>query len=157
MLKKKPCCFCRKWFMPDRRVGSRQKACSNPECQEKRRHRTQANWRERNPEYERARWIRDRSIKAEAADKAKKEPPTPGKKRPRRPLPIRVGGQLREVPWETIQDEIGVQVTDAIAVTALLIIKATQDQRRPQTTDNKEEPGTLQQTTTQDQIQPVPG
>ncbi len=144
MVKKKPCCFCRKWFMPDPRVGDRQKACSRSECQKKRRIRTQANWRERNPEYERARWLRDRSNKAEAADKAKNEPPTPGKKLPRRPSPIRMVGKLRKVPWETIQDEIGVQVTDAIAVTALLIIKATQDQRRPQTIDNKEEPAPLQ-------------
>ena len=157
MPKKKPCCFCRKWFRPDPRVGSRQKSCSHPECQKKRRHRTQANWRKQNPEYTRARWMRERSGKAEAADKARREAPTPGKQRPRRPPPIRIGGRLRQVPWETMQDEIGVQVTDSIAVVALLLMEATQDQRWPQTVDNKEEPDTLQQNSTKDQCQPVPG
>lgn len=157
MPKKKPCCFCRKWFRPDPRVGSRQKSCSHPECQEKRRHRTQANWRKQNPDYFRARWMRQRSDKAAEADKARGAPPTPGKPRPRRPLPIRAEGILRQIPWATMQDEIGVQVTDSITVVALLLIKAMQDQRRLQSTEDKGEPRTLQTFGTQDQIQPVPG
>ena len=157
MLKKRPCRYCRKWFRPDPRVGDRQKACSQFECQKKRRHRTQANWRGRNPEYSRSRWMRQRSEKAADADKAREVPPTPGKARPRRPPPIRAEGILRQIPWDTMQDEIGVQVTDSITVVALLFTKAMQDQRWLQITENKGEPRTLQAPTTQDQIRPVPG
>ena len=157
MRKKKPCCFCRKWFRPDPRVGSRQKSCSHPECQKKRRHRTQANWRKQNPDYSRARWMRQRSDKAAEADKAKRKPLMPGRARPRRPAPIRAEGLLRQIPWSTMQDEIGVQVTDSITVVALLLTKAMQDQRRLQSTGNKGEPRALQASGTQDQIQPVSG
>ena len=30
---KRPCSICRRWFRPDVRVGSRQRACGRPECQ----------------------------------------------------------------------------------------------------------------------------
>src|ERR1017187_1015321 len=48
---KRPCAICRPWFRPDGRVGSRQHACGNPECQTSRRQKTQAGWRRRNPGY----------------------------------------------------------------------------------------------------------
>src|ERR1022692_2317260 len=49
--RKRPCAICRRWFRPDGRVGSRQHACGNPECQTSRRQKTQASWRRRNPGY----------------------------------------------------------------------------------------------------------
>jgi hypothetical protein len=47
----KPCRICRRWFQPDPRVGGRQHACSQPDCQTARRQKTQASWRDRNPGY----------------------------------------------------------------------------------------------------------
>jgi hypothetical protein len=49
--RKRPCSICRHWFRPHPRVGARQHACSNPECQSARRRQTQADWRAHNPEY----------------------------------------------------------------------------------------------------------
>lgn len=40
--RKRPCTICRRWFRPDARVGVRQRACTNPECQTARRRKTQA-------------------------------------------------------------------------------------------------------------------
>ena len=36
ILKKRPCRICRRWFLPDRRAGDRQKVCSGKECQRER-------------------------------------------------------------------------------------------------------------------------
>jgi len=33
--KKRPCRICRKWFLPNPRVGDRQKTCGDPECMRK--------------------------------------------------------------------------------------------------------------------------
>src|SRR6266849_4538545 len=48
--RKRPCAICRRWFRPDA-LGDRQHACGKPECQTRRRQKTQASWRRRNPEY----------------------------------------------------------------------------------------------------------
>ena len=47
MLRKRPCCVCRKWFRPDPRVGERQRACSDKACQQERHRRACAAWRKR--------------------------------------------------------------------------------------------------------------
>jgi hypothetical protein len=53
MSKKKPCCICGRWFLPNRRVGNRQRACSKAECQRERHRRNCARWHTRNPDYDR--------------------------------------------------------------------------------------------------------
>ena len=49
--KKKKCAFCGKLFIPDPRVGDRQKACSRKECRRQRKALAQKRWVEKNPEY----------------------------------------------------------------------------------------------------------
>jgi hypothetical protein len=50
--RKKPCRIWRRCFQPDPRAEGRQRACSNPECQNARRQKTQARLRDRlNPGY----------------------------------------------------------------------------------------------------------
>lgn len=131
--------------MPDHRVGPRQKTCSK-ECSEERRRRRQAEWRQRNPEYFKARWLKERSKRAEAAGrataealkeiKAGREPP-PAESRPRRPSTIRVGGELGRLPWEAMQSEIGLEVTDFIAVVATLLVRLMQSEIGTQVSENK--------------------
>ena len=153
MPKKRPCCICRKWFRPDPRVGDRQKACGKPECQGKRRQRTQSRWRSRNPDYFRARWLRERSRQAEEAAEGR---PASGGEARRRPAPMRARAELRTIPWDVVQDEIGVQVTDTIGLLGKVLIEAMQDQRRSQHIDSVGDPSTLQQGADQDQIPLVP-
>src|SRR5215472_16360752 len=89
--RKKPCCICRRWFRPDPRIGLRQRACRNPDCQVARRRKKQKQWRERNPDYFIARRILDRG----KADRA--------------PEPLRLRRPLSELPWDIAQFEFGVK------------------------------------------------
>lgn len=47
----KQCQYCGRYFVPDRRVGSRQKACGRAECKQKRKKQAQQEWANKNPGY----------------------------------------------------------------------------------------------------------
>jgi len=47
----KRCKYCGRYFMPDRRVGGRQKACQREDCKKKRRRQAQKNWLAKNHGY----------------------------------------------------------------------------------------------------------
>jgi len=53
--KKRPCSVCRQWFLPDARVGNRQRACSAPECQRARHREADRAWHARHRDYDRGR------------------------------------------------------------------------------------------------------
>ena len=133
MSKRRPCRICGRWFHPDPRVGSRQRACGRLECQRKRREKTQAAWRSENPEYFLRRRLQRRANAARAAEDAveypKKLQASEGEGEVRRPEPLRVPRVLAPIPWDLAQDEIGVAATDFLAVTAQLLVKVAQDQR----------------------------
>ena len=50
------CAYCGQYFMPDVRVGIRQKACSRPACKEARKTDAQRTWCGKNPGYFRGRY-----------------------------------------------------------------------------------------------------
>jgi hypothetical protein len=109
--RKRPCRICQRWFYPDPRVGERQRACSNPECQAARRQKTQANWRAENPGYAAAYRIDQRH------DSTAPEP-----ERLRAPAP------LNQLPWDLAKDEFGGKGADFIAVMSRLLLNAAKDQ-----------------------------
>ena len=112
-------------------MGSRQRACGKRACQEKRREKTQAEWRSENPEYFLRRRLQRRANAARAAEEAVEDPKqlrASGGGEVRRPGPLRVPRVLARIPWELAQDEIGVAATDFLAVTARLLVKVAQDQ-----------------------------
>ena len=111
--RKRPCTICRRWFRPDPRVGARQRACHQPECQMAWRRKTQASWRRRNPDYAIA-WRLDRR-------KAQAQPPEPLRLRP--PLP--------RLPWDVAKDEFGAQGADFLGVMGALMVRVAKDQIRP--------------------------
>jgi hypothetical protein len=131
--RRRRCTVCGELFRADRRVGPRQRACSRPECQQERRKKTQGKWRERNPDYFVDRRLRVRALAARAAE-GRQGGPTDGLAR--RPAPLGVPSELRRIPWDLAQDEIGVQVTDFIAVVACLLVRIAKDQRRSQVIDS---------------------
>jgi len=47
----KRCLFCGRYFIPDRRVGHRQKSCPRPECRKARKKAAQEAWLKKNPDY----------------------------------------------------------------------------------------------------------
>lgn len=52
----KRCAYCGRYFVPDRRVGNRQKACGFEACRRKRKQESQRRWSEQNPGYFKGRY-----------------------------------------------------------------------------------------------------
>ena len=122
MLTKRPCGICRHWFVPDRRVGRRQRACSAPACQVARRAKTQASWRRRNPDYFIAHRIQRRRLRAEEAQAV-----VP---------PLVLPPPLSQLPWDLAQDAFGVVGTDFLGHFGRVLLGAAQDQKARQGIDS---------------------
>src|SRR5712692_7536387 len=121
MLTKRPCCICRRWFVADRRVGRRQRACSATACQIARRARTQASWRRRNPDYFIAHRVQRRRLKAAEAQAGV--------------LPLVLPPPLSQLPWDLAQEEFGVAGTDFLGHLGRVLLRAAQDQKAGQVID----------------------
>ena len=132
---KRPCCVCRRWFRPDNRVGSRQRACSKPGCQSLRRRKKQAAWRARNPDYFTGRRIQSRMVV---------DPP---------PEPLCLPSPLNRLPWDIAQSEFGVQGADFIGVMGALLARSTQSQLKSYLIDSKADATTLLGLAAQSQIE----
>jgi len=135
--RKKPCCICRRWFRPDPRVGSRQRACRKPDCQSARQKKQQKRWRERHPDYFTARRILDRG------------------KENRMPEPLRLPPPLSRLPWDIAQSEFEGQGTDFIGVMSALLLRSAQSQFRAYLADLPRLANTLPPASAQSQIAPV--
>ncbi|HYN07159.1 MAG TPA: hypothetical protein VES67_07190 [Vicinamibacterales bacterium] len=131
MLTKRPCRICRHWFVPDRRIGRRQRACSAPACQVARRARTQASWRRRNPDYFIAHRIQRRRLKAGGAQAAV--------------LPLVLPPPLSQLPWDLAQEAFGVAGTDFLGHLGRVLLGAVQDQKAGQVIDPTGETSRLPQ------------
>ena len=127
MLTKRPCRICRRWFVPNRRVGRRQRACSAPACQIARRAKTQASWRRRNPDYFIAHRLQRRRVTAEHAAV----------------LPLILPPPLSQLPWDLAQDTFGVVGTDFLGHLGRVLLGAVQDQKASQVLEPVGEPGRL--------------
>jgi hypothetical protein len=127
MLTKRPCRICRRWFVPDRRVGRRQRACSATACQIARRARTQSSWRRRNPDYFIAHRVQRRRLQADQAAV----------------LPLVLPPPLSQLPWDLAQEEFGVAGTDFLGHLGRVLLVAAQDQKAGQVIDLPGETGRL--------------
>jgi hypothetical protein len=126
MLTKRPCRICHRWFVPDRRVGRRQRTCSAPTCQIARRARTQSSWRRRNPDYFIAHRMQRRRLEAESAV-----------------LPLVLPPPLSQLPWDVAQDAFGVVGTDFLGHLGRVLLGAAQDQKAGQVIEPTGETGRL--------------
>ena len=134
---KRPCCICRRWFRPDPRIGLRQQACRNPDCQVARRRKKQRQWRKCNADYFTARRILDRG------------------KADRVPEPLRLPRPLSQLPWDIAQSEFGVKGTDFIGVLGTVLLRDAQSQFEAYLTDSARLSGTLPPSPGQSQRPPV--
>ena len=134
---KRPCSICRRWFRPDPRIGSRQRACRNSGCQATRRVQTQKSWRDRNADYFVARRIQERGNQEKRAE------------------PLRLPPPLNELHCDIAQDQFGVQGADFIGVFGTVLLRAAQDQFKAYPIDSTGPADTLPPEAVQDQIQPV--
>jgi len=124
--RKRPCTICRRWFQPDARIGARQRACNTPACGAALRKKTQAEWRNRNPDYA-AVWRCDQRANQH-------NPP---------PKPPRIPAPLDKLPWNVAKDEFGPQAADFIALISILILRAAKDEILAYLADSTGLPGRL--------------
>ena len=135
--RKRPCCICRRWFRPNPRIGSRQRACGKRDCQTARRKQKQKAWRERNPDYFIARRIQDRSQQDRAAE------------------PLRLPPPLSQLPWDIAQSQFGTQGADFIGVLSIVLLRAAQSQFEAYLAGTKGVPDTLASESMQSQLRPI--
>ena len=114
--KKRPCSICRCWFLPDPRVGARQKTCSSPACQAERRRRTQCNWRQKNRSYQADYRLREQAEKLVSGDLEV----TPMRGPP---------AEIAQVPWPFAKDAMGAKATVFMAFFIRLVMRSVKDQR----------------------------
>jgi hypothetical protein len=55
--RKRPCKICRRWFLPNPRVGNRQKTCNSPECKTAWHRKQCAKWYRGNKDYFKANYL----------------------------------------------------------------------------------------------------
>jgi hypothetical protein len=91
------CRICRQTFWPHPRAGKRQRVCSEKACQDERHRRDCADWRRRNPDYDRAERLRTKV-------RSKPEPKRPGPGRAVEQDP------LQRLPWDAIQGVVGLEM-----------------------------------------------
>jgi len=120
--KKRPCSECRRWFLPDPRVGGRQKTCGAAACQRARHERACRDWRTKNRDYDRDR--RWREVVEAARMEPRSVPPTSRARPP-------VAG----VPWDVVQDEMRVEGRVILAGVVRVIGDFVQDEMRRQAAD----------------------
>ncbi len=123
--KKKKCTECRKKFRPDPRIKDRQVACGKADCQRKRRAKTQANWRKRNPSYQASYRLTKRAAAATAAEKkgngrADEDPVDP-------PPPLRLPPALATFPWDFAKEELGFAGADLLSLLTLVMVRLVRE------------------------------
>ena len=143
MQRKRPCAVCRQWFLPDLRVGDRQKVCADRACKVEQRKRLQADWRRRNPDYQVARRLHERASARPLRDQS--EPyREPG---PRVPL--------TRLPWDVAQDEFGAKGAEFIRVFGGVIVRHCKDELTAQIIEIAGELQKQRTVDTKDKMQPT--
>lgn len=99
MRRRRRCCVCGELFMPDPRVGKRQKACGLPECQQERHRRSCKEWRER-----------ERSASQE--DRLRR----------------RLGAPDQELRLDVVRDECGPKVKVVLEESLRLVVEGMRDE-----------------------------
>jgi len=129
MRKRKRCPFCRCLFSPDERVRRRQWACTKPDCQVKRRRKTQERYRDRHPADRAARALRAQLASAKAGEAvAPPRAPPPG---------------MERFPWEELRDEIPAEALVMTQVFVRLVLVVLQDEIRLQQRESQGQFGRL--------------
>lgn len=98
---KRPCRICRKWFIPNPRLGERQKTCGAAECQKQWHKRKCAAWNRNNRVYFQENYLRKR-LQIAIAAQLSQSPPHLAPLEPVAPL---------DYPRTVVQEVIGTQPT----------------------------------------------
>jgi hypothetical protein len=127
---KRPCRICKKWFLPNPRLGDRQKTCGTPECQRQWHIRKCAEWNLKNRHLARESYLRGRleslaPVSDLPASPPQTSPPPPLKSSPQRVSPL-------DYPPKVVQEVIGAQQLVIIEYIVRLLIRRVQEVIKPQ-------------------------
>lgn len=124
---KRPCRICKKWFLPDPRLGDRQKTCGDPECQRKRHATKCAEWNRMNRPYFQEIYLRRRleSLEADPDESLPSPCPSGASEPPPRTYPL-------DYPRGVVQEVIGAQQLVIIEYFVRLLVRGVQETIRSQ-------------------------
>lgn len=126
--KKCPCRICKKWFLPNPRLGDRQQTCGASECQRQWHARKCAEWNRKNRAYFQEIYLR-RRLESLAADPAEPlPPPCP----PSAPAPPLQAVAPLDYPRRVVQEVIGAQQLVIIEYLIRLLARGVQEVMRVQ-------------------------
>lgn len=111
MRHKKPCSICGRWFLPNARVGERQRVCSDPACQKERHRRNCAGWRRSNPDYD-----REDRLKRKLHKQTLGEAEAPAQCTP-----------MGRIDWQAARDLVGLEVAVLIEETSQVLLESARD------------------------------
>ena len=103
----RPCRVCRRWFLPDSKVGNRQHVCGDPECQKEWHRRACVKWRRGNKGRERSARFAARLVVES----------------PRDPPPVPPVDPLKRINWHLARRAVGEKTGTFVAVAMGLMLQ----------------------------------
>jgi hypothetical protein len=115
--RKRPCRICGTWFLPDPRLGDRQKTCGADACKRQWHTAKCAEWNRRNRSYFKEIYLR-RQLEAASTDATESSLPSP---RPAR------SPSLLGIPQEVVQEVMGTQQSVIIEHIVRVLLRGVQE------------------------------
>lgn len=113
--RKRPCRICGKWFMPNPRLGERQKTCGADACKRQWHTEKCAEWNRKNRDYFKDIYLRNR-LEVVSPDGALSSP-----------SPAAHGSSPLQIPREAVQEVIGPQQLIIIEYIVRLLLRSVQE------------------------------
>ena len=120
---KRPCRICKKWFLPNPRLGERQKTCGALECQQQWHTRKCAEWNRKNRAYFQENYLKRRLDSLDAISPESTPPTSP----PHEPVPALQPIPPLDYPRDVVQEVIGTQQLIIIEYIVRLLKRSVQE------------------------------
>lgn len=124
-IKKRPCRICRKWFIPNPRVGDRQKTCGCDECKQEWRNKKCAQWNRKNRATFQTNYL-DKKLQAVKNQEISSDKPLPQ---------VPQFDKNAKLPQELIQEVIGAQEFVIARYLSQVLLRSVQEVIRTQRVD----------------------
>ena len=125
--RKRPCRICGKWFMPNPRLGDRQKTCGADACKRQWHTVKCAEWNRQNRAYFKEIYLRSR-LEAASSYTAESSSPSPS------PISLVRAPSPLHIPQEVVQEVMGAQQAVIIEYIVRLLVRRVQEVIKPQLT-----------------------
>jgi hypothetical protein len=131
--RKRPCRICGKWFVPNPRLGDRQKTCGVPECQRLWHARKCAEWNRKHRHLFQESYLKGRVLAGDSPEQPLSPAPPP------EPIPPVQHAPPLDYPRRVVQEVIGVQQLVIIEYIVRLLKRDVQEVIRSQVADIQSE------------------